>query len=630
MAFLMLVLRKILLVAMLLTCCAVSRHSFATCPPLPAPTSPGPGVILVSGDGDPSRYGVLFLGDGFEAGDLNDYRIAVQDLVYGLSFVAPFNTYFDRFNFYRMDVVDSTQTGFIPNTLANPTGCPTNFDVESLNTVQLVQYFSPAPIPPSAGLPHLADLGAVFCFNGSDKVVFTNSTCDILALEMFAPTNIDTFVLIADSKLHAGGARIEVDAPETTVIVLTLPLEPAVTGAFRLSSAAIRLFAHEFGHGLGLHDEYTSALGIVPTEPRPCRNIWHPDPTMPPTWNPVTKNGGWPAGVTPEIPWFCKLKKGCTPQDMSQCYGAGQPCVLDGINLCAAECSFVPFTAPSYAAPCGPVRACDTLAGAWEGAFYQQHHYYRARSECVMTTLGETVKFCDGCLDYLAHRLCPYSATSCDCSSFEARCDPPVDCIDASEEWCEETYGSTTDPDEVVEMNFAFLDEERLTTSRNAVAELPRNPHWFSGQVTKRRWLPDPPPPDLREVKRNRRPINPREPKTCLIPVELAGAKVVAMDYEPVGESRRPAQSVLIANDMHILRIERRESRLEWYLTETGTGASCQLQPSGSIADGLPVEILRLGSRNVRMQETRDKKDAAALYIKMQRPEKAFDRPAPD
>ena len=59
-------------------------------------------------------------------------------------------------------------------------------------------------------------------------------------------------------------------------------------------------------------------------------------------------------------------------------------------------------------------------------------------------TCPSTLSFCEGCLDYLEHRLCGHGTKKpCGCTDPDERCESPG-LPPGSEEWCDDRYPSGT------------------------------------------------------------------------------------------------------------------------------------------------------------------------------------------
>lgn len=329
---------------------------------------------------------VLFLGDGFDNDHLATYRKAVWALADGLAKHPVYRDYHGRFNFYRIDVLDSSG--------ATASNCPSPFTLASIAQRTLSGAAGPG-VRDTAAL----DLGVTCCWGGAGANILYSDDDKIeeaLSLASYAP-DIAVVVIVANADLVSGGAQLLVDPAQMTVLVMGVPIASAGRDTWAVSEQAVALFAHELGHALGLLDEYDTSTGLVPPTFPDCRNVWHP--ANAPTW--PSTGPTWPATET-QIPWQHVLHKCCTPQSMARCgaHDTNSGCVLDDLTKAQIECSYVPRSAYP-AGRCFPTPDCSAQPGAWEGAFYSSLNYYRARETCRMRSTSIDVGFCEACREYL-------------------------------------------------------------------------------------------------------------------------------------------------------------------------------------------------------------------------------------
>jgi hypothetical protein len=375
-------------------------------------------------------FNVLFLGDGFKGEDaLNTYRAAVYHLANYLVEKPPFCHYQDRINIYRIDVED-------PQGGISEAPCPSGTTaVTPMGTMGL-----PPAVPPVIGNEGVAstDLEVTRCWTGNPSA--TGSTYvlwmesgglkEAYRLAGLAPS-ISLVVVIANVAHGYGAGYSEVWSGSIGLVVVGVPQEcDAVTGKCVIDDAAYYLLSHEFGHGLGLLDEYN--YGGKPSVTFPDqRNVWEPEPT-------------WPAVITSSInrsiPWEDAMERpggnACTSADMEACYGyssaACASCLCPGVN---PECVYVPracqdpsmychdnpcpglppypppMVCPSHVDPTKdlfPPTECNKYPGAWEGAYYTPKGYYRARNHCRMQEIEGAFEFCEACAIYIHKYLCSY------------------------------------------------------------------------------------------------------------------------------------------------------------------------------------------------------------------------------
>lgn len=568
-----------------------------------AATTP-PDVVLVTGDGDAADYSVLFAGDGFKSqGDLEKYGAAVQGLAEGLADVDPFGDVWQKFSFYRIDVIDAT--GVIGS------NCP-NLTIDPLDEVELLGELVPG------GTTIECDLGCTLCWHnvnpalGDTQILYTHETYDAFALSAFAPVHIDAMVIVADSRRRAGAARVFVDEGETPVVAIGVDADEVRDGVYQIGQKAVALFAHELGHALGLLDEYDHLQGLDPTDFRECRNVWRPG-------SPPPAAGGWPTSA-PAIPWQSRLGVGCDPTVMKRCQGvvvvSPPDCPLAGITQDEAKCAFVTYAGADL---CGPPQACKAEPGAWEGAFYVTNDHYRSEHECLMESISIDRELCEGCLDYLAARLCEFGpgTAGTSCPPPEARCSDiaPLDstggALEGSEGWCEATYGLVSPAD---------------CPGAGGTGDAAAARRWRVEFAPVSRYLQ---PPrawqiDGTALAEGDGGLKPARPKTCRVRGDLLGGRVERFEVLPLdGGAPVAAKAVRIASRTHTLEIERRllgtRPVLEWWLTENSTRRTCLLRPSGSVdapigETAIARELFRLGI-GAQIMETKTDTPARALLI---------------
>lgn len=374
--------------------------------------------------GDPkTNVNVLVLGDGFTGDEeLDTYRAAVQYLVDGLMDSSPFCYYGDRFNFYRIDVDD-------PDGKVTEGPCPSGTPaISPLNPMDLPPKVT--PILGAAGLVE-EDLEITHCFTASSAtgnalVLWPTSEGMKRAytLSEYA-SSISLIVVVADANGSYGGGYDEVWPGNVGLVVVSIPQIYDSVNGWLVDPNANNLFSHEFAHGLGLLDEYIGYVASPDPSFPELRNVWNPDPAD--SANPM-------ATSTKQIPWKAALGRAasaasCTQFALKACYGyddgtgtilqcssADPNCayVTRGCQNRAMYCVDFPSCTMPAGCPTGlpPDQfldvwsGCNTHAGAWEGAYYQQTGLYRSERYCRMQEITAGHDFCDACLIYLNDYMC--------------------------------------------------------------------------------------------------------------------------------------------------------------------------------------------------------------------------------
>jgi hypothetical protein len=332
----------------------------------------------------PGGLSVAFVGDGFDEAGLPAYGKAVNALVTKLRQRDVLVLHQARFNFYRIDVVDSTGE---TESLCDPAETSS---IEKLTDLPL----DGESDPPVDGTKK-ADLKVQQCWNGyPDHVLFTDLEDEALELAGKVP-DLKVVVVVANARLAAGATQSMITPQDTAVLVVGAHASATATDPtlYEVDEIAATILTHELGHALGLLDEYDHQHGDVPPDFQTCRNVWKPA-------GPPQQSGtpAWPGTVNP-IPWQGILVDCCSPATMVPCRAQLQDgdCMLQDVTAVQAYCSFV----PPGGDPCDPPPECDAFPGAWEGAFYSDKDYYRARRECRMSDMGIKQRFCEACRQYL-------------------------------------------------------------------------------------------------------------------------------------------------------------------------------------------------------------------------------------
>jgi hypothetical protein len=355
----------------------------------------------------PDGLNVAFVGDGFDLEGLATYRKVVSSLKTGLLELDVYDAHRDRFNFYRIDVVDPTGK--------TASDCSGGSEVPSLTGLEVVG----DPGPPVDGIEEM-DLEVTQCWGGGNEIVlYTSKEPEAISLAAPVP-DVKTVVVVANARLKAGAAQILVTPEQTTVVVVGSHVTPIEgNSAWKIDEHAIAVLAHELGHALGLLDEYEKSNLPFPPPFQECRNVWKPDGPpqwpAPPTWPPTEKT----------IPWHAILKTCCTPASMSRCrdHKVDGECVLEDLTPRRVYCAYVPRSAFIPQGPCDPPPECDAFPGAWEGAHYSETGHYRARRHCRMSSLNVQRSFCEACREYLDIYLEHFGAGATEGAWPEDRCE---------------------------------------------------------------------------------------------------------------------------------------------------------------------------------------------------------------
>jgi len=370
-----------------------------------------PEVYKIHGTGDSTTtINVLFVGDGFAQDDLPAYRAATHFLADGLMGQWPYCRVKDRMQFYRIDVVDD---GGVDWDCSGPCGVseplPSNDPFFQEPAVPPVVSGSKDTVKKDLEVTRCAGTASCYLFWPSSK-----GMARAHALAGDAP-NISIVVIVANSRLPAGGGVWAESGGSVATVVVGVPMEES-GGRWSISEEGHRLFAHELGHGFGLLDEYVASLMAAPTPPGD-RNVWvppHEGPWIEPSeipWSPILHPTVAGVPCSAELMGACcgdNLSVGCNPcsgvtQDISLCGFVSAEC-QDPLAACAASSCSAPQTCPEVMDPkrelCRDTGVCDKYPGAWEGAAYKLEDYYRASWDCRMRAL-DGAPFCHGCAAHL-------------------------------------------------------------------------------------------------------------------------------------------------------------------------------------------------------------------------------------
>jgi IgA Peptidase M64/Peptidase M64 N-terminus len=222
---------------------------------------------------------------------------------------------------------------------------------------------------PAAGVHRESPLGTSYGAFGTDRYILTFDNERFRTIAAHAP--YDVVEILTNSDTYGGGG-----------IFGLYSIDPAG------NAWAPYVFIHEFGHQLaGLADEYySSQVAYLP--PKEIVEPWEPNVTASPTdpkWKDLV-----PAGVPLPTPWpkaeYDRLTSEGEPRQ-SAATGArkAQPETDEELRARQARIAAVLASGP-YA----------HVVGAFEGADYLEHGYYRPQQDCVMFSRDD-LSFCAVC-----------------------------------------------------------------------------------------------------------------------------------------------------------------------------------------------------------------------------------------
>ncbi len=328
-----------------------------------------PQVYRVHGSADVDRaLNVVLLPDAFAADDLDDFRCAAALLVEKLISMPPFATYSDAINVFRVDLASSSSGVEFPDRCGG-VKChhpPPAWDDKAR---QCADFAARHPdLGDAFGRPVLgADRPACMAMDLDARACpQTAEECQVLWPEgdglrrlwrvaACAPA-FDVVVVVANSGAQAGGGVADMHPP---LSVTTL------NGIGNWTTRS-RLMVHEFGHSLGLLDEYAVSQAYRGG-----------DTELPPFHDHRNLLRAVDGGPPPTVPWA----EACTP--------ATEGALVD--DRCRLVCA------------CGDCPPVDPLAlpaiGVYEGGFYRECGFYRASNVCAMKAIEDPL--CAACAGYV-------------------------------------------------------------------------------------------------------------------------------------------------------------------------------------------------------------------------------------
>ncbi len=299
---------------------------------------PAPGrVIPIQKTGDSAtKVDLLILGDGYTAAEAAKFERDARRLVGVLFSTSPFKERRNDFNVWAL--------------------APAAFESGISR--------------PSGGVHRASPLGASYDAFGSERYVLTFDNRAFRDAAQFAP--YDVVEIITNSKTYGGGG------------IFNLYSTVAADSAW-----ADYVFVHEFGHHIaGLADEYyTSSVAYLPATERV--EPWEPNATA--LLDPA--NLKWKDLVTPgtpiPTPWgkeaFEKYSRETQARRARIRSDQRPETEMDALFREELAHESEMFAREEYA----------NAVGAFEGANYEAHGYYRPQLDCIM--FSRTQRFCAVC-----------------------------------------------------------------------------------------------------------------------------------------------------------------------------------------------------------------------------------------
>jgi len=377
-----------------------------------------PTTYRVRASGNAAARNVLFVGDGFAAGQLDVYRAVTAQLAEGLGRDETYAHYPDAFAFYRLDVTD-------PGGTVTRVNCPPSVDVSPVTDLAFATP-PPAAVEIAGSGDPVEDLGLALCWvdpeeppgtGGSYRTLWLDPAAQWRLLEWAAQISavgprIDIVAVVGNTERRAGGGRSMVYGSGIGLVTFGVPNEASAgAGTYEVSTTGLWLFSHELSHALGLLDEYVEDAPRKADAFEGDRNVWHPCQAgsgRPPEYCPAPP---WTQGAAP-VPWSPVMFPPCTPESMVKvCASLAEagPCKLEdtAAPYQQASCYYVPWECTAESGPdrtCDPPLPCCFCPGAWEGAYYHKHGYYRSALHCRMNKLPHP--FCAACRRLIDEKLC--------------------------------------------------------------------------------------------------------------------------------------------------------------------------------------------------------------------------------
>jgi hypothetical protein len=395
------------------------------------PISCGPRVYRLHGElPSTETYNVLLLADGYTSQDEEEAYKRAAEIVASDLFTDPALARWRRaINVYRIDTRSASPIGTEGCPFENPNQpAPCGFEELPAPPSTLAQEFPTVQNPYGPSVVDV-DFGTRMCWSSTPdeprrcRLMWMDAEGQSRALDLaLDAVDIDVVVVVANTTAFSGGGLEDALVPT----VLEGP-GASVTGNERIGLAVIGvppnagdLLAHEFGHVLGLLDEYEGSVGEA-SGLYPDRNVWFPQNDAEWCWVP---DFGTSVSLS-SIPWHsqldCVWNAPCNCSDVpspGSCWQLWHPrnpapsrhhCCgiwpsIGGPGDCTNEQLF----------PCSSQYSvymsdlCSNSLGLWEGAAYSKDKWYRAKNVCKMRDVG--APFCEACKLVVDRTLAAYQA----------------------------------------------------------------------------------------------------------------------------------------------------------------------------------------------------------------------------
>jgi IgA Peptidase M64/Peptidase M64 N-terminus len=312
------------------------------------PPSPGRLITIQKMGPSPSKVDLLILGDGYTAGERRKFERQARHFAEILFSTSPFREHRNDFNVWAL--------------------CPAAQESGVSH--------------PSEGIYRDSPLGTSYDTFGTERYILTTDNRDLRDVASYAP--YEFIEILVNDKSYGGGGIFNLYA--------TVAAE---------SKWASYVFVHEFGHHFaGLADEYyTSDVAYLP----PTKKIepWEPNVTA--LLDPA--NLKWKDLVTPGTPIPTPWKKEefdaydrAVQQERRRMLAEHRPqAEIDALFQNEKRHEDELLTTDKF----------SDRVGAFEGADYQSHGYYRPQENCIMFTRYD--KFCAVCRRAIEHIIGMYS-----------------------------------------------------------------------------------------------------------------------------------------------------------------------------------------------------------------------------
>lgn len=317
-----------------------------------------------------SALNIVVLPDAFTEAEIDDFRCAAGLMMEKLIASEPFNEYSDSINVFRIDLASSASGVEFPASCGGKP-CDHSPPVWRHRSCECRALAERTGLePPARGRPYLpGERPACVLLDIDAKACpVTAQECQVLWPEgdglrklwrvaECAPAP-DVVLVLANSGTWAGGGTND----------LHPPLAVSTLAGIDDWSHRSRLLRHEFGHALGLLDEYAVSQAYSGS-----------DRETPPYHHERNLVKAEPGSLPPNPPWSHLCTRGVMGL---QTYAAGE---------CFTVCDADDCDLPSL--PEQPV------VGLFEGGFYSERGYYHAAQVCAMQDAEDPI--CPACQFFL-------------------------------------------------------------------------------------------------------------------------------------------------------------------------------------------------------------------------------------